>query len=46
MRRSCMPTPCALQVKIAKVLGTEALDKYLNKYNLKLEPVFDEIMGT
>jgi hypothetical protein len=28
------------------VLGTEALEKYLDKYNLKLEAVFDELLGT
>lgn len=33
-------------VKIAKVLGTEALEKYLVKYNLKLDSNFDDIMGT
>lgn len=33
-------------VKIAKVLGTEALESYLTKYNLKLESQFDDIMGT
>jgi casein kinase II subunit alpha len=33
-------------VRIAKVLGTDALNAYLNTYNLELEPRFDELMGT
>jgi casein kinase II subunit alpha len=32
-------------VKIAKVLGTEELIAYLEKYDLQLDPVFDGIMG-
>lgn len=33
-------------VKITKVLGTESLEKYLHRYNIVLDEVFDEIMGT
>lgn len=33
-------------VKIAKVLGTESLHKYLAKYKLKLGSQYDAIMGT
>ncbi len=40
-----MKANCA-QVKIAKVLGTTALDAYLDKYQLKLESYFDDVMGT
>eukprot|EP00921_Rhytidocystis_pertsovi_P015678 GHVQ01024906.1.p1 GENE.GHVQ01024906.1~~GHVQ01024906.1.p1 ORF type:complete len:490 (+),score=46.27 GHVQ01024906.1:200-1669(+) len=32
-------------VKIAKVLGTDALFEYLRKYSLELDPQFDEILG-
>jgi len=32
-------------VRIAKVLGTEELNKYLTKYKLKLDSNFDDIMG-
>lgn len=32
-------------VKIAKVLGTDALNEYLRKYRLTLEPAYDDIMG-
>lgn len=32
-------------VKIAKVLGTEDLFAYLEKYNLELDPYFDGILG-
>lgn len=32
-------------VKIAKVLGTEALDNYLDKYDLDLDPNFDGLLG-
>merc|ERR1719436_1771117 len=32
-------------VKIAKVLGTEDLFDYLDKYNLELDPQFDDILG-
>lgn len=32
-------------VKIAKVLGTTSLHEYLQKYNLRLESHFDDIMG-
>jgi len=33
-------------VKIVKVLGSEALNQYLSKYKLKLDPHFDDILGT
>ena len=32
-------------VKISKVLGTEDLFEYLDKYDLELDPHFDGIMG-
>ena len=32
-------------VKIAKVLGTDDLFKYIKKYNLKLDSNYDEILG-
>merc|ERR1711920_868078 len=32
-------------VKITRVLGTEELDKYLNKYAIQLSPVFDGLLG-
>lgn len=32
-------------VKIAKVLGTNSLNEYLKKYNLVLDPQFDDIMS-
>jgi len=32
-------------VKIARVLGTEELFDYLDKYNLELDPHFDSILG-
>jgi casein kinase II subunit alpha len=32
-------------VKIAKVLGTEELFAYIEKYELELDPHFDEILG-
>ena len=32
-------------VKIAKVLGTDELMNYLRKYDLKLDPVFDSMLG-
>jgi len=32
-------------VKIAKVLGTDSLFEYLNKYSLRLESQFDDILG-
>ena len=33
-------------VKIAKVLGTDKLDAYLDTYGLTLEPHFQEMVGT
>jgi serine/threonine protein kinase len=32
-------------VKIAKVLGTDELLAYIDKYNIKLDPVYDDILG-
>ena len=32
--------------KIVKVLGTENLQNYLRKYNIVLDSVFDNILGT
>jgi casein kinase II subunit alpha len=33
-------------VKIAKVLGTNDLNKYLEKYNLELDPQFNTLLGS
>lgn len=32
-------------VRIVKVLGTEALDRYLEKYDIELDPVFDDLIS-
>merc|ERR1712039_765346 len=32
-------------VKIARVLGTDGLFEYLDKYNMELDPHFDDILG-
>merc|ERR1712217_748882 len=32
-------------VKIGRVLGTDGLFEYLDKYNLQLDPHFDDILG-
>jgi casein kinase II subunit alpha len=32
-------------VKITKVLGTDELYAYIDKYNIRLEPQYDEILG-
>ncbi|XP_049622642.1 casein kinase II subunit alpha-like [Suncus etruscus] len=32
-------------VKIVKVLGTEALYEYINKYNIELDPRYGELLG-
>jgi casein kinase II subunit alpha len=32
-------------VKIAKVLGTDELFAYLDKYDIELDPHFDEVLG-
>ena len=32
-------------VKIAKVLGTEELFEYLDKYDIELDPQYDEILS-
>jgi len=32
-------------VRIAKVLGTEDLYEYLDKYNIELDPRFNDILG-
>lgn len=32
-------------VKIAKVLGTDDLFAYIEKYNIVLDPHYDEILG-
>jgi len=32
-------------VKITRVLGTEELDNYLNKYGIRLNPLFDGLLG-
>ena len=33
-------------VRIAKVLGTEELYEYLDKYQIELDPRFSDILGT
>ncbi|KAK7203465.1 kinase-like domain-containing protein [Myxozyma melibiosi] len=32
-------------VKIARVLGTDALNEYLDKYDIELDPQYDELIG-
>lgn len=32
-------------MRIAKVLGTEDLYDYIDKYNIELEPRFNDILG-
>jgi len=32
-------------VKIVKVLGTDGLDKYLDKYDIELDPAFDDLIA-
>jgi casein kinase II subunit alpha len=32
-------------VKIAKVLGTDSLESYLQRYNISLDQQFDELLG-
>jgi len=32
-------------VKITKVLGTEELYAYVDKYNIRLDPQYDELLG-
>jgi len=32
-------------VKIAKVLGTDELYAYIDKYNIRLDPQYDELLG-
>lgn len=41
---SCSPPRCQL-VRIAKVLGTEDLYDYIDKYNIELDPRFNDILG-
>ena len=37
---------CVVQlVRIAKVLGTEELFEYLDKYQIELDPRFNDILG-
>lgn len=33
-------------VRIAKVLGTDSLNDYLEKYDIDLDSAFDDILGT
>lgn len=33
-------------VKIAKVLGTQDLYSYLEKYNIELDPHFNQLLGS
>ena len=39
-----LPPPVQL-VRIAKVLGTEDLYDYIDKYNIELDPRFNDILG-
>uniref|UniRef100_A0A8C8BAT0 Protein kinase domain-containing protein n=1 Tax=Otus sunia TaxID=257818 RepID=A0A8C8BAT0_9STRI len=39
------PTPPRQLVRIAKVLGTEDLYDYIDKYNIELDPRFNDILG-
>jgi casein kinase II subunit alpha len=32
-------------VKIVKVLGTDGLDRYLDKYDIELDPAFDDLIA-
>ena len=41
---SPLPPPGQL-VRIAKVLGTEDLYDYIDKYNIELDPRFNDILG-
>ena len=41
---SSPPSPVQL-VRIAKVLGTEDLYDYIDKYNIELDPRFNDILG-
>uniref|UniRef100_A0A0K0DCJ8 non-specific serine/threonine protein kinase n=1 Tax=Angiostrongylus cantonensis TaxID=6313 RepID=A0A0K0DCJ8_ANGCA len=36
---------CVLLVRIAKVLGTEELHEYVEKYHIELDPRFNDILG-
>ena len=36
---------CDQLVRIAKVLGTEELFEYLDKYHVELDPRFSDILG-
>lgn len=36
---------CPQLVRIAKVLGTEDLYDYIDKYNIELDPRFNDILG-
>lgn len=36
---------CCQLVRIAKVLGTEDLYDYIDKYNIELDPRFNDILG-
>lgn len=39
-------SPLSLKlVRIAKVLGTEDLYDYIDKYNIELDPRFNDILG-
>ena len=44
------PAGCSLLlqdqlVRIVKVLGTDGLDRYLDKYDIELDPVFDDLIA-
>ena len=40
-----LPPSCIQLVRIAKVLGTEELYEYLDKYKIDLDPRFHDILG-
>lgn len=44
--RGALTSPLPPQlVRIAKVLGTEDLYDYIDKYNIELDPRFNDILG-
>lgn len=48
---SCTDAPVVMTViqdqlvRIVKVLGTDGLDRYLDKYDIELDPVFDDLIA-
>ena len=41
----CSFPPCSQLVRIAKVLGTEELYDYIERYHIELDPRFNDILG-